>query len=55
MSLCAYMEIQFIVPAPVEIALKRSVCVRIQLDQWPPALQPSAPILSASTIPFAIR
>src|SRR5207248_11037239 len=43
-SLCAYIESQLATPAPLLIALKRSVCVRIQFDQWPPALHPSAPI-----------
>ena len=49
------MLIQFIVPAPELIALKRSVRVRIQFDQCPPALQPSAPMRSPSTIPCSIR
>ena len=49
------MLIQFMVPAPELIALKRSVWVRIQLDQWPPALHPSAPMRSPSTMPSAIR
>src|SRR5689334_18638833 len=54
-SLSPHIEIQLNTPAPVEIALKRSVCVRIQFDQWPPALQPSTPISVLSTIPCAIR
>jgi hypothetical protein len=49
------MLIQFDVPAPELMALKRSVLTRIQFDQWPPALQPSAPMRSPSTMPCAMR
>ena len=52
-SLWPYIEIQLNTPAPVEMALKRSVCVRIQLDQCPPALQPRTPIRVLSTMPRA--
>ena len=55
MSDCAYMEIQFIVPAPDDADLKRVVWVMIQFVQWPPALQPSTPIRVSSTSPCAMR